>query len=208
METLNQVTFLYTNIQVPKKRYQSEETEWSVQCCISKEAAKNWNKKFKKQQAKTFDNDEFTEKFGIDCPFPNQDEQYVIKLSRATHFKDGKAVDPKYSPKVFQAIAAGKVVNITHTKLISNGSTGKAAYDVVENDFGTFAKLNSICIEKLIEYVPAGGNPWGDEVADEEEATQQAAFEEPKKEPAKPASKKPKAPVDTDDDFDNGDAPF
>lgn len=207
METINNVTFLFTNIQVAKKKYQSESTEWSVQCAVSKEQAKAWNKKFKKQQAKTFDNGEFVEKFGIECPFPDQDEQFTIKLSRDTHFKSGTPVDPKYAPKVFQAIGGGKVKNITKEKLISNGSTGKAAYDVVENDFGTFAKLNSICVEKLIEYIPAGGNPWGDEVADEEEVAQQAAFEEPKKPAAKPASKKPKAPVE-DEDIDESELPF
>lgn len=201
MEILNGVTFLYTNIQIPKKKYQSEATEWSVQCVVTKETAKAWNKRFKKQQAKVYDNDEFKEKFDIDVPFPKQEEQYVIKLSRDTHFKSGEALDPKYAPKVFQAIAKGKVKNITKEKLVSNGSTGQAAYDVVENDFGTFAKLNSINIEKLIEYVPQGGNPFGEEVESDEEVKQQAAFEE------KSPPKQQQVVEDPEDD-DSDESPF
>ncbi len=213
METINCVTFLYTNIQQPKNKYQSEEKEWSVQVVVSKEDAKAWNKKFPKQKAKQFDNDEFTEKFDIDPPFKNQDEQFTIKLARATTYKDGNPIPEKYAPKVYLKIGNGKVQDITKTKLVANGSTGKAAYDVVENSFGTFAKLNSICVENLIEYIPAGGggSPFGTVVADEEDAAKREVFE---KGDDKPASK-PKAPVkpkqpepEAEEDFDSSDCPF
>ena len=210
METINNTCFLYTNIQQPKNKYQSEEKEWSVQVVVSKEEAKAWNKKFPKQKAKQFDNDEFTEKFDIDVPFPNQDEQFTIKLARGTTYKDGNEIPEKYAPKVYLQIAKGKVQDITKTKLVANGSKGKAAYDVVENSFGTFAKLNSILVENLIEYIPAGsgGSPFGDVVADEEDAAKREVFEntaaktESKKQQVAPAS------VKADDDFDDDSAPF
>ena len=212
METINGVTFLYTNINTPKKRYQSEETEWSVQCCISKEQSKTWNKMFRKQQAKTFENDEYEEKFGVAPAFPDQDEQYVIKLSRDTHFKDGNPVDPKYAPKVFQTIGKGKVRDITKTVLVANGSTGRAAYDVVENSFGTFAKLHSICVDNLIEYRSKDANPFGDVVEDEETASKAAAYEaqdEKQELPATPVKKATKKPVEKQEESDDdSECPF
>lgn len=212
METINKACFLYTNIQQPKNKYQSEEKEWSVQVVVSKEDAKAWNKKFPKQKAKQFDNDEFTEKFDIDPPFKNQDEQFTIKLARATTYKDGNPIPEKYAPKVYLKIGNGKVQDITKTKLVANGSTGKAAYDVVENSFGTFAKLNSICVENLIEYIPAGGggSPFGTVVADEVDAERQETFagsNAPAAKPSKTAAKKQPEP-EAEEDFDDDTAPF
>lgn len=205
METINNVTFLYTNIQVPKNKYQSEEKEWSVQVVISKEEAKAWNKKFPKQKAKSFDNDEFKEKFDIEPPFANQDEQFTIKLARGTTFKNGTEVPQKYAPKVYLQVAKGKVSDITMTKLIANGSKGKAAFDVVENSFGTFAKLNSICVEKLIEYTATGGSPFGDVVEDEQDASQREKFE---KESTTKKSKSTPVEQDSDEDDDDTNLPF
>jgi hypothetical protein len=212
METINNACFLYTNIQQPKNKYQSEEKEWSVQVVVSKEEAKAWNKKFPKQKAKQFDNDEFTEKFDIDPPFKNQDEQFTIKLARGTAYKDGNPIPEKYAPKVYLKIGNGKVQDITKTKLVANGSTGKAAYDVVENSFGTFAKLNSICVENLIEYIPAGGSgsPFGTVVEDEMDAERQetfAASNAPAPKSGKPAAKKQPEP-EAEEDFDDESAPF
>ena len=211
METINNACFLYTNIQQPKNKYQSEEKEWSVQVVVSKEDAKAWNKKFPKQKAKQFDNDEFTEKFDIDPPFKNQEEQFTIKLARGTTYKDGNPIPEKYAPKVYLKIGNGKVQDITKTKLVANGSTGKAAYDVVENSFGTFAKLNSICVEHLIEYIPAGGSgsPFGTVVEDEVDAERQETFATPPAAPTKsgkPAAKKQPEP-EAEEDFEQ-DSPF
>lgn len=212
METINNVTMLYCNINAPKNKYQSEEKEWSVQVVVSKEDAKAWNKKFPKQKAKQFDNDEFTEKFDIDPPFKNQDEQFTIKLARATTYKDDNPIPEKYAPKVYLKIGNGKVQDITKTKLVANGSTGKAAYDVVENSFGTFAKLNSICVEHLIEYIPAGGSgsPFGAVVEDEVDAERQEKFagkDDASAKPSKPAAKKQPEP-EAEEDFDDESAPF
>ena len=38
------------------------------------------------------------------------------------------------------------------------------SYTVVENKFGTFAKLNALLVTDLIEYQKAGGNPFGKHV--------------------------------------------
>lgn len=147
---IENVVFAYVKIQSPVNKYQSTDSEFTVDCVVSKAQAKDWNKAFPKQKAKVVENDEFTEKFKMDLPFPDQDEQYVIKLKKP-HIKNGKEMDQRYRPRVFLA-TGGEPKDITFDVLPANGSKGKAAYTVRSNDFGTFAGLDSILIEDLIEY--------------------------------------------------------
>lgn len=151
-------TLLYVCIQQPTKKYESDSTEWKVSLVVDKKQAKEWNKRFSKQKAKEIDNTEFESIYKIATPFAEQDEQYVIKISQNTHTSDGKEM---YQPKVFEDIGGNNVVEITNTKLVANGSKGSVSYVVVENKFGTFAKLNALLVTDLIEYTKAGSNPFG-----------------------------------------------
>ena len=148
---INNVTFCYIKIQNPVLKYQSSDSEYTVDCVVSKADAKEWNKAFPKQKAKVVENEEFTEKFKIDLPFPEQEEQFVIKMKKP-HVKNGKELDQKYRPRVFLQGEDGVVSDITFDMLPANGSKGKAAYQIRTNDFGTFAGLDSILIEELVEY--------------------------------------------------------
>jgi len=154
-------TLLYVCIQQPTKKYESDETEWKVSLVVDKKTAKEWNKRFSKQKAKEIDNAEFESIYKILPPFSEQDEQYVLKISQNTHTADGKAM---YQPRVYEDIGGNNVVEITNTKLVGNGSKGSVCYTVVENKFGTFAKLNALLVTDLIEYQKVGGNPFGKHV--------------------------------------------
>lgn len=151
-------TLLYVCIQQPTKKYESDETEWKVSLVVDKKQAKEWNKRFSKQKAKEIDNAEFESIYKIATPVDAQDEQFVIKISQNTHTSDGKAM---YQPKVYEDIGGNNVVDITNTKLVGNGSKGSVCYTVVENKFGTFAKLNALLVTDLIEYQKTGSNPFG-----------------------------------------------
>lgn len=156
MPIIENVTFFYTKIQQPAKKYQSEDTEYSVDCAVDKATAKKWNKEFPKQKAKEFDNDEFLEKYKVEeVPFPDQDEQYIIKLKKNA-VKDGRETPEKYRPKVLVPSGAGNL-DVTATKLVGNGSTGKVSYNINENSFGAFAQLSAILVTNLIEYKQLGG---------------------------------------------------
>ena len=202
-EVLNNAVFFYTCIQTPTKKFESDLTEWKTNAVVDKATAKIWNKRFAKQKAKELDNAEFVEKYKTDVPFPDQEEQYVIKLSQNTHNAEGKEM---YCPKVYQDIGNNNVVDITNKKLVGNGSKGKAAYGVVENKFGTFAKLNSICIFDLVEY-GGNANPFGNVVQDENDAAQREAYK-PKE--VKTESKPKATPLaeDLDDSDDSDSLPF
>lgn len=161
MPVINNVTFLYTKIQSPVPAFNKVDSEFSVDVVLSKADAKAINKEFPKQKAKEYDNDEFTEKFSIEPPFANQEEQFVLKLKKA-HTKNGKTTPEQYFPRVFVATEDGNV-DQTYDVLVSNGSTGKVSYRVKETDtYGNFLELQSILVEHLIPYVSKGGNVGSD----------------------------------------------
>ena len=150
--------FAYAKIQEPAFKYQSTtEKEFSIDIIVDKATAKAFGKQFPKQKGKQVDNDDFEEIYKMPPPFPDQDEQYVLKLKRPAQYKDGKPLPESYWPKVMQK-KGGKAVQIPREVLVGNGSTGKVSYDVNENDYGTFAKLKNILVEDLKEYKKTGGS--------------------------------------------------
>lgn len=149
--------FAYAKIQEPAFKYQSTtEKEFSIDLIVDKATAKAFGKQFPKQKGKTVDNDDFEEIYKMPPPFPDQDEQYVLKLKRPAQYKDGKPLPESYWPKVMQK-KNGKAVTLPREVLVGNGSTGKVSYDVNENDYGTFAKLKNVLVEDLKEYKKSGG---------------------------------------------------
>lgn len=207
MPVLNDVTFLYTKIARAELMYESKDRhEFSVDVAISKEQAKHWDKKYSKQKHKRIDNEDFVKIFKIDPPFPDQDEQYVVKLKKKAEYvdKDSGAIKPipdQYRPRVFAKGEDGKLKDIT-TTLIANGSKGAAQFDENTNSFGTFAQLKALRVDELIEYQAAGASydELGDVgvLCDLSESTEQP----------KAAKANKQAECDFDEDFDESDIPF
>lgn len=222
-----EATFAYAKIAQADTKYQSKDTEYVVDCIVDKAVAKAWNKEFPKQKAKELEKDEFEAKYKMDSPVDG-DEVYVIKLKKAAS-KDGEVYDEKYRPRVLLDTADGERLDITTSRLISNGSVGKASYRIIENDFGKFAQLNNILMDEsgFIEYASSGGagSEFGGSKPIKVEASKDSVTKarkpkddvenpshpldskgNPDDEPAKPAAKpvkpsKPKAPVeDIDED--------
>lgn len=154
---LNNVVLAYAKLGEPVKKYQSEDLVYEVDCIVEKAVAKAWNKEFAKQKAKEYDAAEFTEKFKMEPPFSG-DEVYVIKMRKPAS-KDGEMYDEKYRPKVLLDTADGERVEITTSRLISNGSKAKVSYRVTENSFGKFGQLNNVLMDEegFIEYKSSGG---------------------------------------------------
>lgn len=200
---IDNVTFAYVKIQSPVAKYQSADTEFTVDCIVSKAQAKAWNKEFPKQKAKEVDNEEFEAKYKIPPVFEDQDSQYVIKVKKP-HIKNGKELPATYRPRVFERIG-DKNVDVTFDKLPANGSFGQLSYSVRTNDFGTFSQLNSILITKMIEYKSKAGtgSDFG-EVELKEAPVGQAPVVKQDEGVKKSAAKVEKQP---EDDF-NEDAPF
>lgn len=201
----------YAKVQVPGNKYQSDEKEFSIDVVVDKATYKTWGKKFPKQKGKTVDNEDFKEIFKIDPPFEEQEDQCVIKLKKAAGYKDGTILDKKYWPKVLVQNGS-KAVPIAEDVLVANGSKVKVSFEILENSYGTFAKLKNVLVTGLIEYRQGGntGSEFGLEVEDSPEKEFADEFsEEPKQETKKATAKKqPKVEVEYSDDdyFDN--SPF
>lgn len=165
---LEDVTFAYVKLQSGSTKYQSKDLEYTVDVIVDKATAKQFKKDYPKNSVKDIDTTEFKEKFKIDPPYPDQDEQFVIKLKAAAQLKaDAPAANLvagdmipygwNSRPKVFVPVEGG-VEDVTLTVLVANGSKGDVAFSVNTNDFGTFPQLTGILVKDLIEYESSGGN--------------------------------------------------
>lgn len=156
MALIENVTFLYAKVQNPVPAYNKIDSEWSVDVVASKADAKKIKKDFPKTSLKEFDNADFTEKFGIEPPFPKQDEQFILKFKKS-HIKNGKETPEKYRPRVIQQVGDERE-DITFDKLVGNGSKGTLSYRIKETDtYGNFAELQAILVTDLVEYQSKAG---------------------------------------------------
>lgn len=201
MALIENVTFLYAKVQNPAPAYNKVDSEWSVDVVASKADAKKIKKDFPKTSLKEFDNADFTEKFGIEPPFPKQDEQFILKFKKS-HIKNGKETPEKYRPRVIQQVGDVRE-DITFDKLVGNGSKGTLSYRVKETDsYGNFAELQAILVTDLVEYQSkAGGvtDDFGpvklkDAPVQERVAPKQGEVQVPQEEP--------------EEDFDSDSVPF
>lgn len=157
MAVVQNVTFIYAKIMNPVPAYNKVDTEWSVDVVMSKKDAKAIKKEFPKTSLKEYDNDEFVEKFNIEAPFPEQDEQFVLKFKKA-HRKNGRETPEKYRPRVIQELEDGSRVDVTFDKLVGNGSKGDLSYRIKETDsYGNFVELQAILVKELVEYQSKAG---------------------------------------------------
>lgn len=156
MPIIDNAYLYYAKIQKPGRKFESEETEWSVDACVDKETAKAWSKAHKKQPHKVFDNDDFERIFKTPPPFPG-DEQYVIKVRRKTHYRDKEGelqpVPESANPRVYDS----EKNDITDDTLVGNGSKGAVAYEIYENGYGQFGRLKAIRVDTLVPYEGGGG---------------------------------------------------
>lgn len=199
---------VYACLAQPKQKYQSEDTEYTISVLVDEDTADNWDEKFKKQPAKKVKISDFEEKFKIDTPekFKGMKNVYEIKLKKDA-VVNGEEKFPEYRPKVLLDQNDGERVEITESRLISNGSVGKVSYRINSNDYGTFAKLQNVLVKEddFVEYVSTKREP-GSEFGDSKPVVKEPAKESvTKARPEKPkaAPKVAKALVEEDEDDDS-----
>jgi hypothetical protein len=160
-------TTLYSSLKKPKKKYESERLEFSIEIAVSKAEARTWDKTFKKQPAKVMDNQDFVKIFGMDLPFPDQEDQYIIKLKRPadyeeknkeTNEKTGRVlpIPEKYRPRLLLLTdpVTRKCKDITYENYgLGRGSIVTAQYEERDSGkFGTTSRLMNVRVDNLIKY--------------------------------------------------------
>lgn len=161
-------TVLYNALKVPRYKYESQtRKEFSVEIAVDKATARAWDKQFKKQSSKVMDNEDFVKAFAIDLPFPDQDEQFIIKLRRPadyeekdkeTQVKTGRilAIPDKYRPRILQLVdpATRKCKDITFENFgVGRGSKVLVQYEERDSgSYGTTARLLNVRVDELVKY--------------------------------------------------------
>ena len=195
-------TFAYAKVTEPVNKYESQDKEFTIDVVVDKATAKTWNKNYPKQKSRVVDTSDFEGIYKIPAPFPDEDEQFILKLKKPAQYKDGTELPKQYWPKLLQKVN-GKAVPIPDGVLIANGSKGQVSYETTENSYGTFARLKAILVEELIEYRKAGGDAAADfgletDYGAEEFTSDEKVVKEDTK-PA-PAQKKSKPVVEDDEE--------
>ncbi len=164
MPVMNNVVFCYVKLQQPVTKYQSEtEFEYVVDCIVSEKEAKAFKKKYKKQPPKEVPTEDFEKAFKIKPPYPDQEDQFIIKMKKPAQYRDRQTkemrpIPDKAKPRVLVPNGEGKLDDITYEVLVANGSKGVVQYEENSNDFGTFARLKAIRVDELIPYSSGGAD--------------------------------------------------
>lgn len=190
-------TLVFVQLDKPVNCFNKEKgQEYKCSIVVSEDDADAWEEAYPKQSAKAVKNADFKAIYKIDPPFPEQKKQFIITLRKNTLLGNGNEVPDVYKPKVFEEVKNGTLVDVTHSKLVANGSEGAMSVDTWVMDKGNVARLKNVKVTKLIEYVKESSgeeyNP-GDEFGGKNVQAE------------KPAAKKPKV---QESDEDSDESPF
>lgn len=172
--------FVYVRLKNGVRKYQSEDTEYSVNVVVDKATAREMKKEFPQNKPKEVPTESFEESYKIPAPFPDQDDQFVFKFATGTHFeKDGEKIAKPYAwtgrPKVYLPVEGG-VKDVTMNTLVANGSRGDLAFNITENSYGKSRHLLGILVKDLIELeATPQASPFGEIVQEDDDLP----FEEP-----------------------------
>lgn len=148
---------------------------------------------------------EFESIYKVAPPEGDGKNVWVFTLRKSTQLgKTGKEVPLQFQPKVFEKVG-NILADITHSKLVGNGSYGTISIDRFDRSTGGASLfLKNVLVTDLIEYVKADVQ-YAQAGSEFEEGEVQA---EAPKAVAKPAPTKAKAPAKAKEDEDDGQPPF
>lgn len=173
--------FLYVKLQKPVLQYESKtEYEYVVDCVVDEDTADAFEDCADKFSVKKIKTAIFEKTFDVAPPFPEQKNQYKLKLRAYSHYPSGDLVPYEYGtrPKVY--VPNGKLVtDVTLTYLVGNGSMGDLSFQISKSEFGSSAKVTGILVKDLIVYESNEGMSAFGEVSNADEAKAQFEASQP-----------------------------
>ena len=164
---LENVYFAYTCIAEPTFKYESKiEKEFKTTVILSREQARDFKKLKLNKTVKEVETSEFEDKYKFAAPYPDQDEQYLINVSRRATYKDGNPTPDWTHPKVVtQKDEGSPYIDITKVA-IGNGSRGDIRLEPSYNEKAksTNISLHSLLIQELVPY-ESRGDEWATSAA-------------------------------------------
>jgi hypothetical protein len=123
------------------------------------EQIKELKKMFKKGSFEQIDTEDFQARLKFEPPYPDEDEQHVVRFSAKTTYKDKKSGEQKpleydmdLHPKIYEVVN-GESIDISKTKYVNNGSKGSIVVAVSDTSFGTMAYLKAVYLDYVNEYI-------------------------------------------------------
>jgi hypothetical protein len=213
MKTLSGM-LLYVSVQEPVAAYvkpglPAKPKEYKSSVVLTSKEDKKAYEKFAKSldtlvSIKEVDTDEFESIYKVAPPEDAGDEVWVVTLRKSTEQgKTGKPLLDIHRPRVYEQVGDTRV-DITHTKLVGNGSYGKLALDIfMKAQGGGSIGLKSVLVTDLVEYERKESAGSDGSEFDDDAPTEQPA--EPASKPAAKPAAKPvaKAKAKVEDDFDD-----
>ena len=151
---------------------------------------------------------DFETKYKVKPPEGAGKNVWVFTLRKSVELgKTGKPVPDLYKPKAFQKVK-NTMVDITHSKLVGNGSYGTISVDKFERTAGGASLfLKNILVKDLVEYVKSESDYESGSEFDEADDGNGGSVKVPEKAKAAKAVAKAKpqqedTPQDGDDDSD------
>ena len=159
---IEQVYFAFTNIDKPlKDKFDTSglTKKFNATIVLSKEQRKTFKEHRLNKTVKEIDTSAFEEKYKFAPPYPEQDEQYLIQVSKKATYKDGN-LKPEFTfPKAFFE-REGQIIESSST-LIGNGSFGDVRLELMFNETlnQTNVTLDSVLVRNHIPY-ESKGDEW------------------------------------------------
>jgi len=160
---------------------------------------------------------EFEEKYKVAPPEGAGKNVWVLTFKKSSEQgKTGKPLLEQHKPKVFEKIKTKQgttLVDITHSKLVANGSMGTISVQKFDRNVGgSSLYLQNVLVTNLIEYVKPennyeSGSEFDDEASDGDGGTVKVPASAKAPAAKEKVVKKPKQ-EDTPQDDDDSDSPF
>lgn len=211
-------TLVYVKIQEPVAAFvkvgaPAKPDEWKASVVITDEDYVDAFEEYAREldtmvSVKKVKSAEFKDKYKTEVPEGSGKNVWVITLRKSTELgKTGKPVPDLYKPKVFQKLG-NKIVDITQSKLVGNGSIGMISIDRFDRKTGgSSLYLKNVLVTSLVDYEKPdseGVYESGSEFDDGTAVFDGGSVKVPAKAMQKTAKQRP--PIE-DDEFDSTD-PF
>ena len=157
---LENVFLAFTSIWEPTFKYESKiEKEFKTTIVLSKDQAKDFKRLKLNKTVKELDTKEFEAKYKFAPPYPDQDEQYILQVTKKATYQDGNLKAEWTFPKAYFE-KEGSIV-LSNATLIGNGSFGDVRLELNYNEkLGqTNVSLDSVLIKRHIPY-ESKGDEW------------------------------------------------
>lgn len=146
-------TLVYVMLDKPRACYdETKGQEYKCGIVVDEDTADAFNALYPKQAAKKVKTTDFEAIYKCPPPEDAGKNVYVITLKKNSVLANGNPVPDKYRPRVLEK-QGNTVVDVTLTKLPSNGSKGAISVDHYEGKMGNVARLKNVLVTEMIEYV-------------------------------------------------------